>query len=60
MTNDWVIFGPDEQKTQDLITASPLLTSSKEEGQGYNLSGQKVGEGYRGIVIKDGKKMLIK
>ena len=57
---DWVIIGPDNQTTQDLITASPLLTSPKEEGQGYNLAGQKVGSGYRGIVIKDGKKMLIK
>ena len=60
VTNDWVVIGPDNQTTQDLITASPLLTSPKEEGQGYNLAGQKVGNGYRGIVIKDGKKMLIK
>lgn len=58
--NDWVIIGPDNQTTQDLITASPLLTSPKEEGQGYNLAGQKVGEGYRGIVIKDGKKVMKK
>jgi len=60
VTNDWVVIGPDNQTTQDLITASPLLTSPKEEGQGYNLAGQKVGNGYRGIVIKDGKKVMKK
>ena len=57
---DWVVIGPDNQKTWDLITASPLLTSPKEEGQGYNMAGQKVGSSYRGIVIKDGKKILRK
>ena len=27
-------------------------------GDAYNLSGQKVGDNYRGIVIKNGRKMV--
>lgn len=33
---------------------------SKSEGVSYNLNGQQVGSDYRGIVIKNGKKMLVK
>ena len=29
-------------------------------GASYNLSGQKVGEGYRGIVVRKGKKFVVK
>jgi hypothetical protein len=29
-------------------------------GDSYNLSGQKVGTGYKGIVIRNGKKIVIK
>ena len=59
---DWVVFGPDTQATQDLITGISNLTSdpSPMRGEMYNLSGQKVGEDYKGIVIKDGRKTLIK
>lgn len=32
----------------------------KADAQMYNLAGQKVGKGYKGIVIKNGKKMLLK
>ena len=36
------------------------IRSKKEEGSGdaYNLSGQKVGDNYRGIIIKNGKKIF--
>jgi hypothetical protein len=26
----------------------------------YNLNGQRVGQGYKGLVIQNGKKMIIK
>ncbi len=56
VTNDWVVIA-----SQDYITGvSPLLTSPEEEGQGYNMAGQKVGESYKGIVIRNGKKTLRK
>lgn len=32
----------------------------KADAQMYNLAGQKVGKGYKGIVIKNGKKMILK
>lgn len=32
----------------------------KADAQMYNLAGQKVGKGYKGIVIKNGKKMIQK
>lgn len=32
----------------------------KANAQMYNLSGQQVGKGYKGIVIKNGKKMILK
>ena len=37
---------------------SPLLTSPKEEGQVYNLSGQRLSKMQKGINIVSGKKML--
>ena len=46
--------------------ATPTGISSIENGQltidndapAYNLAGQKVGKGYKGIVIKNGKKLV--
>lgn len=31
-----------------------------QDGKAFNLAGQQVAKGYKGIVIKDGKKMVIK
>ena len=31
-----------------------------QDGKSFNLAGQQVGKGYKGIVIKNGKKMVIK
>ena len=53
---EWVVIDNEEYITG----VSPLLASPEEEGQSYNMAGQKVGEGYKGIVIKDGKKVLVK
>ena len=65
MTNDWVIFGPDNQTTQDLITGVEDVKSltpslSKGEGTVYNLAGQCLSNPQKGINIKDGKKVLVK
>ena len=41
--------------------ASPFVVSDAAQPRpAYNLSGQRVGEGYRGIVVKDGKKTIVK
>lgn len=59
VTNDWVVIGPDNQATQDLITgvASP---KSSPEGKDfiYNLAGQRLSKPQKGINIVDGKKIL--
>jgi len=34
--------------------------SGAQRGQTYNLAGQKVGDGFRGIAIRDGKKVVMK
>lgn len=64
--NDWVFIGPGDQATQDLIaTGVENINADVNDNLNlnqdiYNLAGQKVGEGYKGIVIKDGKKILRK
>ena len=40
----------------DEFTADDIVTG----GASYNLSGQKVGTGYKGIVIRNGKKIVLK
>lgn len=37
-----------------------VTTTKRNSGKTYNLSGQVVGNSYRGLIIKDGKKMLKK
>ena len=34
--------------------------TKKDDGAAYNLNGQKVGKDYKGIVIRNGKKFMIK
>lgn len=41
------------------ISSQPLTTSSRPSDM-YNVTGQKVGKSYKGIVIVDGKKKVIK
>ncbi len=67
---DWVVFGPDNQATQDLITGISLTEegrSQMEDGAIYNLAGQKIVNGQwsngklpRGIYIVGGKKIIKK
>ena len=37
-----------------------VVIDNDNVGDSYNLSGQKVGTGYKGIVIRNGKKIVIK
>lgn len=39
-------------------TAIQSIETETEDGAAYNLAGQKVGAGYKGLVIKNGKKMM--
>jgi Leucine-rich repeat (LRR) protein len=67
---DWVVIGPDNQATQDLITGISLTEegrSQMEDGAIYNLAGQKIvnsqwsnGKLPRGIYIVGGRKVVIK
>ncbi|MBP3711051.1 MAG: leucine-rich repeat domain-containing protein [Bacteroidaceae bacterium] len=59
---DWVVIGPDNQATQNVIADGIASPKSSPEGTDliYNMAGQCVGNGYKGIVIKDGRKTLRK
>jgi len=37
-----------------------VATAAQKKGAVYNLAGQKVAAGYRGVAIRDGKKLLLK
>ena len=41
-------------------TGIDKLTTDNDHGSVYNLNGQKVNKGYRGIIIKNGKKVITK
>ena len=42
------------------VTVSNSKSSNSENAPMYNLSDQRVGKNYKGIVIKNGKKMIVK
>lgn len=42
------------------ITSVNLDENSNKKAPAYNLAGQRVGKGYKGIVIKNGKKVIAK
>lgn len=42
------------------VTIGDSKSSDSENAPMYNLSGQRVGKNYKGIVIKNGKKMIVK
>lgn len=61
----WVFIMGDTSITTGLNEASPLENGQAESDNGqrderYNLSGQRVGKDYKGIVIQNGKKVVIK
>ena len=50
------VFGDEESET----TGIKAVSTKVENGVRYNLAGQKVGADYKGIVIVNGKKVIIK
>ena len=56
-----IMSAPRELKvTSDVPLAIQTVTTDEPESQMYNVMGQPVGSDYRGIVIKNGKKVVIK
>ena len=50
-----VVFSDDETTGIEPLNREPLTVN-----QTYNLQGQRVSEGHKGLVIKNGKKMIVK
>ena len=47
--------------TLDAPTGLETVDAAPQEGgNGYNLQGQRVGSGFKGIVVKSGRKVLSK
>ena len=46
--------------SDEVITGSPLLTSPEEDGQIYNLAGQRLQKRQKGINIVGGRKVMVK
>lgn len=61
---------PDKKPAQVSVLGAWLVTTTTgisniesvklQDGKCFNLAGQQVAKGYKGIVIKNGKKMVIK
>ena len=49
-----------EVRTEGTTGIATVLPTTESEGPAYNLSGQRVSSSYRGIVIKNGKKIVVK
>lgn len=46
--------------TEDVVTGINSINAEENDGAAYNLAGQKVGKNYKGIVVKNGKKAIVK
>ena len=58
---DWVVIGPVEQATEDLIDGvSPIKETEEEATIIYNLAGQRLNKMQKGINIVGGRKVLVK
>jgi hypothetical protein len=51
-----LVFGGDEATSIDAVEGG----NAADNGAIYNLSGQRVGKDYKGIVIKNGKKVMMR
>ena len=60
--NFWVKVGAGTAPEPLEATAINSIVSKTDNGSSatYNLAGQRVGKAYKGIVVKDGKKMIVK
>ena len=59
---DHSIVDRDLVLVEDIVDTgiSQVNTTQQNGGKAFNLAGQQVKQGYKGIVIKDGKKFVIK
>ena len=58
---DWVVIGPDNQATRDLITGVKDVNANVNlNNSWFDLQGRKVMNPRKGIYIKDGKAVLVK
>lgn len=55
-----VVFGLDGSIVDGISNAYENQSSLSSSSSSYNLAGQRVGEGYRGIVIQHGRKVLVR
>ena len=61
-----IYYGGGERSVSEIVwwnneTADGIASTLKDTEEGaavYNLSGQRVGRNFKGIIIKDGRKML--
>jgi len=60
--NFWVKVGAGTAPEPLESTAINSIVSKRDNSSSatYNLAGQRVGKAYKGIVVKDGKKMIVK
>jgi len=53
----YLLSSPVEGESPDAISA-PVAAEESSSGVLYNLQGQRVGKSYKGIIIKDGRKIF--
>jgi len=47
-------------KSVEETTGINAVKADMQQGQAYNMAGQKVSDNYRGLIIRDGKKIMVK
>ena len=57
---DLAVIGEVANEGEDVVTGIKSLNTAEKNGALYNLAGQKVDKNYKGIVIVNGKKMMMK
>ena len=57
---DFVLYLDDDNTTTGIEAIENGQLTIDNDAPAYNLAGQKVGKGYKGIVIKNGKKVVVK
>ena len=55
-----VIYTKVELETSAVTGITDIISTQPMAGQRHNLLGQPVGKDYKGIVIEDGKKVIVK
>ena len=55
-----VVWRDENGNIEDETTAIETVKTVAEDGAAYNAAGQQVGAGYKGLVIKNGKKYIVK